>query len=555
MSFKLKNMNFMVRFLITFIFLGCYFSSSFANNEKAPEGNNSKLLQKILADGVIKIGVKTDVPPYNSINESGEIVGLESDIAAKIAEKIGVKLLKVGVTTENRFQKLELGDVDMLIATIGDTPARRQIATGIEPGYSETGVTVMFKPDAPNIADWASLRGQTLCAVQGAYFNRPMSERYLLKLETFKNVRDAQLALAGGRCAGFLYTAGAILQTIKVKPDFKDYKASLPTALKEPWAIYIPRAEKNTKLDHIVGDLIAEWHRNGYLLELNKKWDVTLSNQWLKDRQIEWSQKNDRGQYVCSRNENGFWPAECRRADVVNSSESSGLVAFGIWIKEQTGLDFNFIYDEYSRFQFFQGLGYSMILIALSIIMSLIVGIAAAVFVDNVSAKMSNVIKAIMSLGRLNPPLLLMYLLFFGVGGWALNNYGIQLSALLVAVIVLGYYTSGLILNAILEAATHIRKINPDFRLNYSNIYKTIAYSSWPIKQALINLTKQSMIASAIAIPELLSATNLLMAEKGNMFLMMTVLLICFFFITGFWADLFTWLLRKFNESQAAKHG
>ena len=196
-----------------------------------------------------------------------------------------------------------------------------------------------------------------------------------------------------------------------------------------------------------------------------------------------------------------------------------------------------------------------MILIALSIIMSLIVGIAAAVFVDNVSAKMSNVIKAIMSLGRLNPPLLLMYLLFFGVGGWALNNYGIQISALLVAVIVLGYYTSGPILNAILEATSHIRKIKPDFRLNYSNIYKTIAYSSWPIKQALINLTKQSMIASAIAIPELLSATNLLMAEKGNMFLMMTVLLICFFFITGFWADLFTWLLRKFNESQAAKHG
>ena len=46
-------MNFMARFLITFIFLGCYFSSSFANNEKVPEGNNSKLLQKILADGVI----------------------------------------------------------------------------------------------------------------------------------------------------------------------------------------------------------------------------------------------------------------------------------------------------------------------------------------------------------------------------------------------------------------------------------------------------------------------------------------------------------------------
>ncbi len=554
MKSKLKNMTLIIKFLIPFVCFNLLTASCFAGKESVTTGNKSLLLEKILADGVIRIGVKTDVSPYNSINKLGEIVGLESDIAQNIAEEMGVKLLKVPVTTENRFQKLEIGDVDMLIATIGDTKARRQIATGIEPGYSETSVTVMFKPDAPNITDWAQLRGKTLCAVQGSYFNRPMSERYLLSLEIFKNVRDAQLALIAGRCLGFLYTTGAVVKTIQTNPEFMGYKAPLAPALKEPWAVYIPRSEKNSQLDHIVGNLIAKWHRSQYLLELNEKWGVTISNNWLKQAHLDWSEKDKKGQYLCSRNEQGYWPPECRKTELVNSEESSGLLALGIWVKENSGLDLNFIYDDYSRFQLLKGIGYTMLLIALCIITSLFVGVLAAIFVENTSKKISSVFTAMMTLGRLNPPLLLMYLLFFGVGGWVVNTYNIQLSAMLVATLVLGYYTSGLILNAFVEAADTIRKSKPDFRINYSTISETLPYSRWPIKQSLINLAKQSMIASAIAIPELLSATNLLVAEKGNLFLMMTVLLICFFFIVGFWTEFFNWFENKFNERQSVKH-
>jgi polar amino acid transport system substrate-binding protein len=50
------------------------------------------------------------------------------------------------------------------------------------------------------------------------------------------------------------------------------------------------------------------------------------------------------------------------------------------------------------------------------------------------------------------------------------------------------------------------------------------------------------MIASAIAIPELLSASSLLIAEKGNIFLTMTVLLITFYLITSLWTRIFNYL-------------
>lgn len=113
----------------------------------AESATPSKALDSIQKKGVIRVGVKTDFSPYNSINSKGEVIGFESDLAELIADKLGVKLRKISITTGNRFQRLELGDVDILIATVGDTAARRLIATAIEPGYNETSVNVMFRPN------------------------------------------------------------------------------------------------------------------------------------------------------------------------------------------------------------------------------------------------------------------------------------------------------------------------------------------------------------------------------------------------------------------------
>ena len=59
-----------------------------------------------------------------------------------------------------------------------------------------------------------------------------------------------------------------------------------------------------------------------------------------------------------------------------------------------------------------------------------------------------------------------------------------------------------------------------------------------------------SMIASAIAIPELLSQVNLIMAEKGNLVVMMSTLLLAYYLITSFWIHAFTFLESRFYPSR-----
>ena len=100
-------------------------------------------------------------------------------------------------------------------------------------------------------------------------------------------------------------------------------------------------------------------------------------------------------------------------------------------------------------------------------------------------------------------------------------------------------------MNALHEAAVLIRKSAPDFLLTKTNLSQALDYARWPIKQALINVSKMSMIASAIAIPELLSQINLIMAERGNLIVMMTSLLVGYYLITSFWVRAFTLLERR----------
>ena len=254
----------------------------------AGEVDSSPVLNAIKEAGVVRVGVKTDVEPFGFINSSSEIVGFEIDLAEDIAKRLGVRLIKVPVSTEVRFQKLELGEVDLLLATVGDSLERRKIATAIEPGYFESGVTVMLRPDQ-RLKDWNAVRGKTLCALQGAYFNRPTSERYLLNLQNYKTVRDALLAVTGGRCDGFLYNGPAIKSLLK-RAEFKGYTANFPEALVTPWTIFVKKSEGGKDFEKFLGNVTADWYRNGMINRAAATWGVNSST-WPADEIELWNRK------------------------------------------------------------------------------------------------------------------------------------------------------------------------------------------------------------------------------------------------------------------------
>ncbi|MET0313929.1 MAG: transporter substrate-binding domain-containing protein, partial [Hansschlegelia sp.] len=64
------------------------------------------VMQTIKDRGTLIVGVKADYKPFGFRNPAGEIVGIEPDLAADIAKRLGVKLELVPVVASNRIEFL-----------------------------------------------------------------------------------------------------------------------------------------------------------------------------------------------------------------------------------------------------------------------------------------------------------------------------------------------------------------------------------------------------------------------------------------------------------------
>ena len=172
-------------------------------------------------------------------------------------------------------------------------------------------------------------------------------------------------------------------------------------------------------------------------------------------------------------------------------------------------------------------------------------GVAASTITESKVPYLSRAVSGVMGFGRLVPPLLMMYGVYFGIGGILLREFAFHLPALLVTVLCIGYYSGAIVMHAFDEAARHLRREDPAYRLRLSTLRVSMAHARWPVRQALINVSKMSMIASAIAIPELLSQINLIIAEKGNLVVMMLTLITVYYMVTSFWIRSLTWLEHR----------
>jgi polar amino acid transport system substrate-binding protein len=498
----------------------------------ASEAARSPTLEKIRAQGVITVGVKTDFAPFGFLSQDGKTQGFEVDLARRIGAEIGVRVETAGVSTANRFQRLEQGAIQLVIATAADTRERRKIATAIEPGYFGAGVNVLLRPET-DVKDWADLRGLKICALQAAYFNKGITSRYVIDLQTYKSIANAQAALMQGECAGFLYSETAIQAYLK-KPEFAGYKANLEAALIVPWAAFISRDEKGTEFELLLGDIIAGLHREGYLIGLQEKWGLAPSS-YLTTAQARWSATDIAGTLVCQRIGSGEWNVDCRDKAFITSADVEGVSSLFKRIEEVFGLNFSFVYDKFDRDRYVKGILVSLEIIVISTILALVLGFILAKCLFVRSAMLNALARGFVFAVGTVPPLLAMYLVFFGLGAALVANYGIHLPALVVAIGSLGLYHGAIIANTIRDSIG-LRSGGPEgVSLRVSDLPAILKTASVGINGAITNLVKASMIASAIAVPELLSATIGIFSDQGNTNVMMILLFIVFIFITTTW--------------------
>lgn len=225
-------------------------------------------LDKIASAGKIVVGVKNDYRPWGYLDANGNIVGLEIDLARDIAQRLGVELELVPVVASNRMEFLQQGRIDLIIATLGDNPQRREVVGMVEPNYYAAGANVLA-PKSAGLKDWADLEGKDLCAIQGSYYLREISQKYGANIVAFAGVPEATSALTNGSCVGLVYDSTWVESQLMTEPAWADYEMPFVTEQMQPWAIAVPLEELSGPYGQKISEIITDWHKTGWLIEAN----------------------------------------------------------------------------------------------------------------------------------------------------------------------------------------------------------------------------------------------------------------------------------------------
>lgn len=116
----------------------------------------------IRAGGTLTVGSDISYPPMESM-DNGKPVGLDVDLAAGIAQRLGLRLKFIHVDFDSLLDEVKAHKIDAAMASMTDKAERQQQADFVD--YLNAGSSIVIRKGAPTINGMAELCGHTV-AVQ-----------------------------------------------------------------------------------------------------------------------------------------------------------------------------------------------------------------------------------------------------------------------------------------------------------------------------------------------------------------------------------------------------
>ncbi len=168
---------------------------------------------------VYVIGTNAEWPPFESIDETGNIVGFDADIMAAIAEAAGFEFEFVHTRWDGIFVALQSGEFDAVISGATITDERSEIVDFSEPYFNGGPVIVVRTADADRIATAADLDGKKVGVQLGTFDDVWVSDNTDAEAVRFETIAAAFQALADGHLDAVVYYRPGAIEAIKADPE------------------------------------------------------------------------------------------------------------------------------------------------------------------------------------------------------------------------------------------------------------------------------------------------------------------------------------------------
>ena len=468
----------------------------------------SDALVRVLCSKQLRVGLRTYYPGFSERDASGAFAGFEVDIAKRIAEFLGVRLVPVAVDTKTRIPLVVSQDIDLVIATMSHTVLRDDQVTFIQPHYYESETVVIGAADR-HIADWDDLIGRTVCLPIGAATNI-LFIRHHIRILTFDRPEQLLDALAFGECA-FIAHDDTFFAGLLANPGWSDRFGIKFGFEPLPWGMAVARTGA-AHLAALLSDLSIHFHADGVFLQLARAHGLGLA--FLTQEQQRWFSP---GCITAS----GAIETKCLTPPVNDSdaNDTSGFAPVAAWLEAAARRWFGVRIDLWmlrrqSTVDVLEGgIGYSLTCVAGTLVATAGFALAFGWLLGCGPVAVRRCVGALTSIGQTSP---LPLLLFFGyVVAGGVTQYSGPV-ALIVAILVLGLYNGCNAGRAIDEAYQATRR---------RSFLDAVSAAGIQLVAFLINAAKGSPAAGMIGVPEFLNVVTDLTAYSHDRVAVYLVLL------------------------------
>ena len=225
-------------------------------------------LESIKSSGTLRVAVPQDFSPFGSVGSDMTPQGYDVDMAALIAQKLGVKVELVPVTSANRVPFLQTNKVDLVISSLGKNPEREQVidfTSAYAPFYN--GV---FAPADIEIASAADLAGKTIGVTQGSIEDLELTKIAPegLTIKRYEDNNGTISAFLSGQveavATGNVVAAAILAKNPPKRPE--------PKFLIKDSPCYIGLNKNEPALLEAVNGIIADAKADGSLGKIAEKW-------------------------------------------------------------------------------------------------------------------------------------------------------------------------------------------------------------------------------------------------------------------------------------------
>lgn len=244
-------------FALVFALSGCS-SESYTPTLKASTIDQSALITK----GTLTVGVDTSNAPF-ALQKEGKIVGIDVDVAAALADEMGLKLQIVDVGTDPN-SALKNGQVDIVMSI-------KKTDTGVDAWLSDpylSTATALFATDEnaeqPTKTSSTTIAAQTSSLSANLVINQYGGDK-------LSPVGDLQAAFSNLESGTVKYVAAdAVIGTYLVNRSH--YSAKIIALMQKPTGYCIGVSSSNTALKTEIANSLANITDQGLVAVIDQKW-------------------------------------------------------------------------------------------------------------------------------------------------------------------------------------------------------------------------------------------------------------------------------------------